>query len=123
MGWERYVIEAIFREGRSHREVAAANGVSKAWVTKLVARDRAGGELALEPRSRRPKSCAHATAPELQDAVLTLRRELDAAGRPQQLQRLSDAVSLRCACRHVRIAALLDGRPDAAARPRSVESA
>ena len=65
MGRERYVIEATFREGRSHRGVAAAAG--------------------------------------------TLRRELDAAGRPQQLQRLSDAVSLRCACRHVRIAALLDG--------------
>jgi len=80
MGRERYVIEAIFREGRTHREVAAAAGVSKAWVTKLVARYRAGGELALEPRSRRPRSCAHATAPELQDAVLTLRRELDAAG-------------------------------------------
>ena len=80
MGLERYVIEAIFREGRSHREVAAAAGVSKAWVTKLVARYRAGGELALEPRSRRPKSCAHATPRELQEAVLALRRELDAAG-------------------------------------------
>jgi len=80
MGRERYVIEAIFREGRSHREVAAAAGVSKAWVTKLVARYRAGGELALEPRSRRPKSCAHATPRELQEAVLALRRELDAAG-------------------------------------------
>jgi len=80
MDRERYVIEAIFREGRSHRDVAAAAGVSKAWVTKLVARYRADGELALEPRSRRPKSCAHATAPELQDAVLALRRELDAAG-------------------------------------------
>ena len=80
MGRERYVIEAIFREGRSHRDVAAAAGVSKAWVTKLVARYREYGELALEPRSRRPKSCAHATAAELQDAVLALRRELDAAG-------------------------------------------
>ena len=80
MGRERYVIEAIFREGRSHRDVAAAAGVSKAWVTKLVARYRAGGELALEPRSRRPKSCSHATAPDLQDAVLALRRDLDTAG-------------------------------------------
>ena len=46
MGRDRYVIEAIFREGRSHRDVAAAAGVSKAWVTKLVARYRAGGEPA-----------------------------------------------------------------------------
>jgi hypothetical protein len=35
-GRERYVIEAILREGRSHREVAAAV-VSKAWVTRLMA--------------------------------------------------------------------------------------
>lgn len=60
MGRERYVIEAIFREGRSHRDVAAATGVSKAWVTKLVARYRAGGEspsnlsLAVPSRARTP---------------------------------------------------------------------
>ena len=44
MDRKRYVIEAIFREGRSDREMAAAAGVSKPWVTKLVARNRAGGE-------------------------------------------------------------------------------
>jgi leucine-zipper of insertion element IS481 len=80
MGVERYVIEAVVREGRTHREVAVAAGVSKAWVTKLVARYRAGGEAAIEARSRRPKSCAHATSPEVQAAVLTLRQELETAG-------------------------------------------
>jgi transposase len=40
MGVERYVIEAVVRDGRSHREVARIAGVSKAWVTKLVARHR-----------------------------------------------------------------------------------
>src|ERR1700694_4741548 len=80
MGVERYVIEAVVRDCRSHREVANSAGVSKAWVTKLVARYREGGEPALEPRSRRPKSCAHAVSQDMQDAIIELRRDLDAAG-------------------------------------------
>jgi len=77
MGVERYVIEAVVREGRSHREVARSAGVSKAWVTKLVARYRAGGEPALEPRSRRPGSCPHAIAADIQSEILELRQQLD----------------------------------------------
>lgn len=80
MGVAHYVIEAVIREGRSHREVAKAAGVSKAWVTKLVHRYREGGEAALERRSRRPRSCSHAVAPDLQQAILALRAELSAAG-------------------------------------------
>jgi len=34
MGLERYVIEAVVRDGRSHRDVARSAGVSKAWVTR-----------------------------------------------------------------------------------------
>ena len=48
----RYVVEAVTREGRSYREVAAAHGVSKSWVAKLVARYRAGGYEAIKPRSK-----------------------------------------------------------------------
>ena len=80
MGVERYVIEAVIREGRSHREVARSAGVSKAWVTKLVARYRQGGEPALEPRSRRPNSCAHAVTAEMQQAIVELRSQLAGAG-------------------------------------------
>jgi len=80
MGVERYVIEAVIREGRSHREVARRAGVSKAWVTKLVARYREGGDAAVEARSRRPKSCAHAVAVAMQLAIVDVRHELDAAG-------------------------------------------
>jgi transposase InsO family protein len=80
MGVERYVIEAVVGEGRSHREVAKSAGVSKAWVTKLVARYREGGEPALEPRSRRPRSCPHAVSPDIESAILELRRQLDVAG-------------------------------------------
>ena len=37
-------------------EVAARYGVSQGWVCKLMARYRAEGEAAFEPRSRRPKT-------------------------------------------------------------------
>lgn len=80
MGVERYLVEAVLLEGLSHREAARRAGVSKAWVTKLVARYRTGGATALEQRSRRPRSCAHAAAPDIQAAVVQLRRELSAAG-------------------------------------------
>ena len=80
MGVERYVIEAVVRDGWSHREVARSAGVSKAWVTKLLARYRDGGDAALEPRSRRPKSCAHAASDEIQAAIVALRHQLEAAG-------------------------------------------
>ena len=80
MGVERYVVEAVVLGGMSHREAARRAGVSKAWVTKLMARYRSGGVAALEPRSRRPRSCAHAAGPEVQAAVVQLRGELEAAG-------------------------------------------
>lgn len=79
-GIAHYVIDAVLQEGRSHRDVAKATGISKAWVTKLVARYKLGGEAALVPRSRRPKSCGHATPPAMQQAVLDLREQLQTAG-------------------------------------------
>src|SRR5689334_14745500 len=49
----RLVITAVVLEGRSQAEAAAAYGVSKGWVSKLIARYRAEGESAFTPRSRR----------------------------------------------------------------------
>jgi transposase InsO family protein len=80
MGVEHYVVEAVVREGRSRREVARSTGLSKAWVDKLVARYLEGGLEALTPRSRRPKSCPHATTPDVQAAILELRHRLGDAG-------------------------------------------
>jgi hypothetical protein len=80
MGVEHYVIEGVVRDRRCHREVARIAGVSKAWVTKLLARYREGGDAALEARSRRPKSCAHAVGVDIQAAIIELRHQLDAAG-------------------------------------------
>jgi transposase InsO family protein len=80
MGVERYVVEAVVREGRSRREVARSTGLSKAWVDKLVARYHEGGLEALTPRSRRPKSCPHAASADIQAAILELRHQLGDAG-------------------------------------------
>jgi transposase InsO family protein len=80
MGLGRYVVDAVLLEGRSAGEVAKAHGISRYWLYKLIARFRAGGYDALEPRSRRPRSCAHAVAPELQAAIVRLRGELAAGG-------------------------------------------
>jgi transposase InsO family protein len=80
MGMARYVVDAVVLEGRSAREVARAHGISKTWIYELVRRYRTGGYEALEPRSRRPRSCKHETPREVVEAVLALRRELSAEG-------------------------------------------
>ena len=80
MGMARYVVDAVVLEGRSVREVARAHGLSKTWVYELIGRYRAGGYEALEPRSRRPRSCPHQTPAELTEEILRLRGELGEAG-------------------------------------------
>ena len=80
MGLGRYVVDAITLEGRSPSELAKTHGVSRSWIYELVSRYRQGGYAALEPRSRRPRSCAHEVGPKVQALVLKLRRELAAAG-------------------------------------------
>jgi transposase InsO family protein len=80
MGMARYVVDAVLVEGRSAREVARLHGISKTWIYELIKRYRAGGYEALEPRSRRPRSCKHETSPRLVKAVVQLRRELESQG-------------------------------------------
>jgi transposase InsO family protein len=76
----RLVIIAVIVEGRSQAEVARTYGVSKGWVSKLVARYRAEGEAAFQPRSRRPKTSPNATPQATVDLILELREKLAAAG-------------------------------------------
>ena len=80
MGRARYLVEAVVVEGRSITELARSHGVSRFWIYKLLARYRAGGYSALEPRSRRPKSCSHQASAEVEAEVVRLRRELTDAG-------------------------------------------
>src|SRR6266571_4605231 len=80
MGMGRYVVDAVLLEGRSAREVARAHGLSKSWIYELIKRYREGGYEALEPRSRRPRSCKHETPPEVVKAIVRLRGELESQG-------------------------------------------
>jgi hypothetical protein len=80
MGMARYVVDAVVLEGRSARGVAAAHGISKSWIYVLIERYRTGGYEALEPRSRRPRSCSHQTPPGMVERIVALRRELAGQG-------------------------------------------
>ena len=80
MSKSKLVITAVVIEGRTQAEAAARYGVSKGWVSKLVARYRAEGEAAFEPRSRRPLSSPTATAASTVELIVRLRKELGEQG-------------------------------------------
>ena len=80
MSKARLVITAITVEKRPVAEVVEAYGVSRSWLYELLARHRAEGEVAFEPRSKAPKTSPGATPPETVDLVLTLRKQLLEAG-------------------------------------------
>jgi transposase InsO family protein len=80
MSKARLVITAVVVEGRSQGEAARAYGVSQGWVSRLVARYRAEGEAAFEPRSRRPKTSPTATSATTVELIVRLRRRLSEQG-------------------------------------------
>jgi len=80
MDMGRYLVEAHRREGRSVAELAAAHGVHRSWLYKLLARYRAEGEAGLAPRSRRPRTSPSAIPIELEDEVVFLRKTLSEEG-------------------------------------------
>ena len=80
MSKARLVITAVIVEGRSQAEVARAYGVSAGWVSKLVARYRTEGDVAFEPRSRRPKTSPSALSPSVVERIIELRTTLSGAG-------------------------------------------
>lgn len=80
MSKNRLIITAVVIEGRSQAEVGLDYGVSKGWVSKLVARYRVEGETAFEPRSRRPKSSPTATPPEIVEQIVSTRKRLVSEG-------------------------------------------
>lgn len=80
MDLARYLVDAVVVEKRSCREVARSHGVSKSWVAELVARYRDGGYDAIAPRSKAARSVANRSSAELEDRVVTIRKELTDAG-------------------------------------------
>ena len=80
MSKARLVITAVVVEKRPVREVAADYGVSRSWIYDLVARYRAEGDAAFEPRSRRRHTHPDATPDETVSLIIDLRRRLTAQG-------------------------------------------
>jgi transposase InsO family protein len=79
MSKRRLVITAVLA-GQSQSEVARTYDVSQGWISRLMARYRAEGEAAFEPRSRAPKTSPAATPPQTVELVLRLRKQLSDAG-------------------------------------------
>ena len=80
MSRARLVITAVVVEGRTHAEVAASYGLSRSWVTRLVARWRAEGDTAFEPRSRRPRTSPTKVSDSVVELAVNLRAELESQG-------------------------------------------
>ena len=76
MSKARLIITAVVLEGRSQAQVARDYRVSESWVSRLVARYRAEGDTAFEPRSRQPKTRPDATPTDVVDRVVELRNQL-----------------------------------------------
>jgi transposase InsO family protein len=76
----RLVITAVVVEGRSQSDVARTYGVSQGWISRLVARYRAEGEAAFEPRSRRPHHSPNALPAESVELIVRLRKQLAEQG-------------------------------------------
>src|SRR5260370_41435865 len=76
MGVGRLLVHAVGFVGTSPTHRAGNNQISESGVFRILARHRAGGYPALEPRSRGPKSSPRQTSPEIQQAIVDLRREL-----------------------------------------------
>jgi transposase InsO family protein len=76
----RFLIETHLRTGRPIAELAAAHGVSRGWLYKLLARYRREGPAGLEPRSRRPKTSPSRIADLYEDEIVAMRKELTDAG-------------------------------------------
>jgi transposase-like protein len=76
----RLVITAVIVEGRSQSEVAREYGVTQSWISRLVARYRAEGDAAFEPRSRRPHTSPTRLPQSTIDLIVELRDTLAGKG-------------------------------------------
>ena len=76
----RVIARSIVEGGLSAAEAAARFGVSRQWAHALATRYREGGDSAVQPRSRRPRSSPTATPEEMRSRILALRDELASQG-------------------------------------------
>ena len=124
-GLGRYIVDAVVLEHCSPTRLARDHSISERWVFELLRRFREGGYAALEPQSRRPKSCPHQVDAKVQELIVKLRRELTAAGHdagPQTIhyhlsETLDEVPSVATVWRILKRNGLIDPQPHK--RPRS----
>lgn len=80
MSKHRVTVLKVVSKELSVTAAAAAYGISRQHLTRLVRRYRDGGLDALEPRSRRPLSNPGHTPDAVRERIVALRRELTAHG-------------------------------------------
>ncbi|MGG7466618.1 IS481 family transposase [Plantibacter sp. YIM 135347] len=125
MSKARLIITAITVEHCTQAEAARRYGVSPGWVSKLMARYRAEGDAALEPRSRAPKHSptrinATTIALIVQMRTQLLERGLDAGAHTiawHLHHHHSITVAPATIWRHLRTVGLIEPQPQK--RPRS----
>jgi transposase InsO family protein len=91
----RFLVDAVVLGGASPADLIRTHPISESWLFRLLARYRAGGYAALQPRSRRPKTSPRQTAPEIQLAIVELRRELVEQGLDAGPQTIAHHLQLR----------------------------
>ena len=91
----RFLVDAVVLGGASPTRLARSHPISESWLFRLLARYRAGGYPALEPRSRRPKSSPRQTSPEIQRAIVEVRRQLVDGGLDAGAQTIAHHLRLR----------------------------
>ena len=119
------IITAVVLEGRSQVDVAREYGVSKSWVSKLVARYRTDGDAAFTPRSRRPRTSPNKTPDTTLELIAKIRAELGAQGLDAGTDTIvwhlkhhhQIVVSTSTVHRHLRAAGLVTPEPNK--RPKS----
>ncbi len=80
MSKRRSIILSVTVEGLTQAETARLYGVTRGWVSKLMAQYRAEGDAAFEAKSRRPLTSPNETPAETVDTILELRRTLTKQG-------------------------------------------
>ena len=80
MSRARVAVLQVVSKQLSATAAAAESGISRRPLQRLLARYRAGGLEALEPRSRRPKTTPIKTPAEVRERILELRVKLTADG-------------------------------------------
>ena len=119
MSKARSIIMSVVVEGRSQADTARLYEVSPSWVSKLVARYHAEGDVAFEPRSRRPHTSPRGLDPATIGLIIDLRRTLTDKGldngphtiRWHLEQHHGVVVSVATIWRHLKTAGLVDPEP------------